>query len=68
MNAVNNVLKGYIKFCYVYVNIKQTNQSCSPSKISQSVNGEWRTCDGNENNFFSKSKKKFGCLKKRGTF
>ena len=43
-------------------------ENCSPSKISQSGNGEWRTCDRNGNNSFSKSKKKFGSLMKRGTF
>ena len=43
-------------------------ENCSPSKISQSANGEWRTCDRNGNNSFSKSKKNFGSLMKRGTF
>ena len=47
LNAVNNVLTSYIKFCYVYVNFKQSNKSSSPTKISQSINGEWRTCDRN---------------------
>ena len=32
---------------YVYVQLKRTNQSCSPSQISQSFTIEWRTCDGN---------------------
>ena len=44
MKAVNNVLTSFVKFCYVYGNFKRVNQSCSPSKISQSSNDEWRTC------------------------
>ena len=40
----------------------------SPSKIGQSINGELRTCYRNGNSSFSKSKKSFGCLMKRGTF
>ena len=43
-------------------------KNCSASKIGQSINGEWRTCDRNGNNSFSKSKKNFGRLMKRGTF
>ena len=38
--------------CYVYVNFKQTNQICLSSKISQSINIEWRTCDRNGKQFF----------------
>ena len=57
MKAFNNVLTTYIKFCYVHGNFKRANQNCSPSKISQSINGEWRTCDRNDNNSFSESKK-----------
>ena len=38
------------------------------AQISQSMNVEWRISDGNGNNSFSKSKKIFGCLMKRGTF
>ena len=62
------ILTSYINFCYVYVDFKQTSQSSSPSKISQSINGEWRTCDRNGKNSFSESKKNFGRLMKRGTF
>ena len=36
------------KVLYVYVQIKRTNQSFSPSKISQSITTEWHTCDWNE--------------------
>ena len=36
-----------VKVFYVYVQIKRTNQKCSPAKISQSITTEWRTCDGN---------------------
>ena len=36
-----------VNVLYVYVQFKQTNQSCSPSKISQSITIKWRTCDGN---------------------
>ena len=32
---------------YVYVQFKQTNESWSPSRISQSITIEWSTCDGN---------------------
>ena len=43
-------------------------KNCSPSKISESINGEWSTCDRNGNNSFGKSKKNFCRLMKRGTF
>ena len=66
--GIINVLTGYIKFRYVYVNFKRTNQSCSPSKSRQSVNGERRTCDRNGNNSFSESEKNVCRLMKRGTF
>ena len=46
------VLTSYIKLCYVYVQFKRANQSCSPSKISQSVNLERRNCDRNGKQFF----------------
>ena len=36
-----------VKVFYVYVQIKRTNQKCSPAEISQSITTEWRTCDGN---------------------
>ena len=37
-----------VKVLYVYVyQSKRTNQSCSPSTISQSLNVEWRTSDRN---------------------
>ena len=32
---------------YVYVQFKQTNESWSPSRISQSITIEWSTCDRN---------------------
>ena len=41
MKAVKNVLTSYIKLYYVYVKFKRTNQSCSSSKIGQSINVEW---------------------------
>ena len=47
-----NVLRSYIKLCYVYVHFKQANQTCSPTKNSQSISVEWRTCDGNDKQFF----------------
>ena len=34
------VLTSYIKLCYVYVQFKWVNQSCSPSKINQSISVE----------------------------
>ena len=54
MKAVNNALMSYIKLCYVYVKFKQTNQSCSPLKISQSINVEWHTCDRNDKQLFQR--------------
>ena len=48
----DNVLTSYIKFCYAYVKFKRANQSCSPSKIRESINGKWRTCDRNGKQFF----------------
>ena len=51
MKAVNNVLTIHIKFCYVCVKFKRTNQSCSPSKINQSINANWRTCNRNSKQF-----------------
>ena len=44
--AVNNALTSYIRLCNLYyIKPNRTNQSCSPSKISQSINVEWRICD-----------------------
>ena len=43
----NWLLLKAVNVLYVYVQFKRTNQSCSPSKISQSITIEWRTCDGN---------------------
>ena len=45
LKPVNSVLTSYIKLRNVYVNFKRTNQSCSSSKISKSMNFELRTCD-----------------------
>ena len=53
----------YIKSCYVYINFKRTNQSWGSSKISQSINAEWRTCYRSP----SESKKNFGRLIKQET-
>ena len=39
----------YVMF---YINFKQTNQSCWSSKISQSINVEWRTCNRNGKQIF----------------
>ena len=51
--AVNNALTSYIRLCNLYyIKPNRTNQSCSPSKISQSINVEWRTCDRNSKLFF----------------
>ena len=44
---VKSIILTAVKVLYVYVQIKRTNQSCSPSKISQSITIEWRTCGGN---------------------
>ena len=52
MKAVKNVLTSYIKLCYVYVKFNWTNQSCSSSKINQSINVEWRAGDRNGKQFF----------------
>ena len=48
-----------VNVLYVYVQLKRTNESCSPSKISQSITDEWGNCDGNStaNNYLSESKK-----------
>ena len=58
MKAVNNVLTSYIKLCYVYVKFKQTNQSCSSSKINQLINVEGDSCNGNDKQFFQWSQEK----------
>ena len=42
----------YIKFCYVYVNFKWTNQSYWSSEVSQSINVEWSTRNTNGKQFF----------------
>ena len=52
MKAVKNILTSYIKLCYVYVKLKRTNQSCSPSKVRRPINVEWRSCDRNGKQFF----------------
>ena len=52
MKAVKNVLTSYITLCYVYVKFKWTNQSCPSSKVNQSNNAEWHTCDKNGKQFF----------------
>ena len=46
VEAVNNALTRHIRLhnC-VKLNFKRTNQSCSPSKISQSISVEWHTGD-----------------------
>ena len=49
---IDYVLTSYIKYCYVYVNFKWTNQSCLSSEISQSINVEWRTRYANGKQFF----------------
>ena len=59
MKAVKNVWASYIKLCYVYVKFKWTNQSCSSSKINQTINVEWRTCDRNGKQFFQWKLEKF---------
>ena len=62
MKAVNNVLISYTKLCYV--KFKKVNQSCSPSKISQSMLNNALVIE-TVNNSFSESKKNFGRLRKR---
>ena len=59
--AVKNALTSYIRLCNLYyIKPNRTNQSCSPSKISQSINVEWRICDREMvKQFFSESKKNF---------
>ena len=59
-----------VNVLYVHVQNKRTNESCSPSKISQLITAERCTCDGNGkySKSFSESKKNFGCLIKRKTF
>ena len=52
MKTIYNILTSYFKLCPVYVKLKRTNQSCSPSKISQSVNVEWCTYDRNSKQIF----------------
>ena len=42
----NWLLLQAVNVLYVYLQFKWTNQSCSPSKISQSITIEWRNCDG----------------------
>ena len=53
--------RAFIKLCDAYVNFKRTNQSCCSSKISQSINAEWRTCYRSS----SESQKNFGRLIKQ---
>ena len=54
----NWLLLKAVNVLYVYVQFKRTNQSCSPSKISQSITIKWHTCDGNSKyNSFRESKK-----------
>ena len=55
----------YIKLCYAYVEFKRTNQSCSPSKISQSIKVEWRNCDKNEKQFFQWKKARNVLIEKK---
>ena len=44
MKAVKKVLMSYIKSCYVYVKFNEPIKVArSSSKISQSVNLDWRT-------------------------
>ena len=64
LKAVNNILTSYIKSCYVYVKFKRASQSCSPSKINQSINVEWRTCARNGKQFFSWKQEKLWSFEK----
>ena len=64
LTMFNNVLTSYIKLCYVYVKFKRANQRCSPPKISQSINVEWRTCNRNGKRKQG-SKKNFARLRMR---
>ena len=50
INAVNKKSE-YFGGCYV--NFKQTNQICSLSKISQSINFAWRLCETNNQDICS---------------
>ena len=53
-----SILASYTKLCSVSGEFKQTNHNCLPSKISQSVYVEWRTCDSMVNNCFSESEER----------
>ena len=53
LKAANNVLKSYIKLCYVQVKFKRTSQSCSPSMLNNVLVIEM------VNNCFSENKKNF---------
>ena len=44
---VKRIMLKAVNVSYVYVQNKPTNQTWSPSKISQSITLEWHTCDGN---------------------
>ena len=52
------ILFGYnflapLNYIILMLKFKQTNQSCSFSKISHSINVEWCTCDKNGQQFWS---------------
>ena len=61
LTMFSQVILNFVMFMLVS---NESIKNCSPSKISQSINGEWRTCDRNGNNSFSKSNKNFGRLMK----
>ena len=43
----NWLLLKAVNVLYFSVHFKRMNQSCSPSKFSQQITIEWRTCIGN---------------------
>ena len=57
LKAVKNVLTSYFKLCYVYVKFKQTNQSSSPSKITNQSMLNGAPVMEMVNNSFSKARK-----------
>ena len=57
-----------LTLCYVYVQFKQANQSCSPSNLVNQSMLNGALVIEMVNNSFSENKKNFGPLIKWGTF
>ena len=47
-----NASTSYIKLCYVYIQFKRSDQSCSSLKNRQSIKVKWGTCDRNGKQIF----------------